>query len=244
MQTDQAFPSPKQIFHEGNREDYHEIEAKPGLSKREYAIIHSPVQVPDWFMPEAEMKRPKVRLFPYQVFGKNSDHPQKELYCKYMVEGDWVDEKGEVPQEFKDEVEKYGHDRIADLDALDAYEKKWVMDRYFLWRKFFADKVTGNDYISRPGSPEEIESLESTIMEQDRQIKELKQWKESMIDAAPDYQEIAKVMGIEWGQSVSDKILPWMQEAARLLRRSVSTIDEGLALELDGVIRKFIKHKL
>lgn len=36
---EQAFPSPKQIL--GHGEDYHEIAAKSGLSKLEYALIHS-----------------------------------------------------------------------------------------------------------------------------------------------------------------------------------------------------------
>jgi hypothetical protein len=210
------------------------------MSMRVFAMINAPAQVPDWFMPDTEMRSPKVRTYPDRQFGRGSGHQYGELYSTWYGDDGWLDENNEVPAEFKAEVEQWINERSKEMQAADDYEKKWKIDRYFLWRKFFADKVTGNDYVSKPGSPEEIESLESVIREQDQVIRQLTAWKNEVIENSPDYNVIGELMGLKIGQNVSTKIAAWMNDARGLLIDTVAAKSSEDVEVIDGRIRKFL----
>ena len=59
-----------------------------------------------------------------------------------------------------------------------------------------------------------------------KENEELRYWKESMIKATPDWQEIGRVIGVRLGDSVSDKIIPTFQTLTTRVR------------ELEGEVEK------
>lgn len=61
------------------------------------------------------------------------------------------------------------------------------------------------------------DSGKQCCQEKDREIAELKAWKESAISVTPPMQEIAKVIGVKLGHSIHDKILPAIQDRDRTI---------------------------
>lgn len=47
----------------------------------------------------------------------------------------------------------------------------------------------------------------------ERELEQLRAWKESAITVWPDMQKIAKLIGVKLGDSVHDKIIPWIEAA-------------------------------
>jgi len=54
-------------------------------------------------------------------------------------------------------------------------------------------------------------SMEQQIKSLEKQIKELKAWKESAMKVFPDYQAIGKLIGTRLGHGVNDEIIPFIR---------------------------------
>lgn len=79
---------------------------------------------------------------------------------------------------------------------------------------------------------EEYESLRSYC-------RELRDWKESAIAVTPDMQEIGKLIGLRWGDSVHDKIVPWITQAIGdldLARRECRAKEDAL-IKMETALR-------
>lgn len=48
---------------------------------------------------------------------------------------------------------------------------------------------------------------------EERELEQLRAWKESAIEVWPDMQKIGKLIGVQLGDSVHDKIIPWIEAA-------------------------------
>ena len=46
----------------------------------------------------------------------------------------------------------------------------------------------------------------------EKELQELRLWKESAMAVMPDYQRIAKLIGVPLGQSVHDKLIPFLEK--------------------------------
>lgn len=55
----------------------------------------------------------------------------------------------------------------------------------------------------------------------DADLQQLRDWKESAMLVMPDYQAIGKAIGVKLGESVHDKILPW------ILKQKQQSVDAG-----------------
>lgn len=236
MQTDQAFPSPRQVLNKGNQLLYHEINAQPGFSKREYAVIHAPSIVPDWFMPDDQKSSPELISYTPKL----TDEEYNVFKWHWSEQSGQWNTDAEVSESLRQKVADHMVKYHEAINARVEYDHHWKIDRYFKWRKYFADMVTGNQHSSERGSPEEVESLESVIKEQDEVIRQLKAWRDEAIENIIDTQAAGEIIGLKIGSSVKDNIIQWMQDAKRLLYMSVTLTDQDDIIKLDSAIRKFL----
>jgi hypothetical protein len=54
----------------------------------------------------------------------------------------------------------------------------------------------------------------------EHKVNELLQWKHSALNVIPDMQKIGELIGVPLGESVSDKIIPWIEKAKEIMFRT------------------------
>jgi hypothetical protein len=64
-------------------------------------------------------------------------------------------------------------------------------------------------------------AVEIHIAHKDHKIKELEDWKESAIKHTPDLQEIGKLIGVKLGDSIHDKVIPYIKSLQTQLEESL-----------------------
>jgi hypothetical protein len=97
--------------------------------------------------------------------------------------------------------------------------KKW----YLLHKDFDVLQPKKWAYITPPGSSE------NKIVQQ---WAELKAWKKSAISIMPDYQAIGKLLELPLGASVDDKILPAIEQLAKM-RKEIETLMDIMRVLFD-----------
>lgn len=115
--------------------------ANPGLTKLEYAMIHCNEPVPEWFKTEMP-KRPVHPGYMDSVFGKNSNHPNKDFYMKhYNDENDEWNPSVDVLTSLYLEVKRH----VIKLTKWYNKDQKWIDEerkqRMVQWRRYFAENI-------------------------------------------------------------------------------------------------------
>jgi|GEM_PF-5194264 len=59
-----------------------------------------------------------------------------------------------------------------------------------------------------------IRYMQEIKLNKGNELEELRAWKESAMAVMPDYQRIGKLIGVPLGQSVHDKIIPFLEKLA------------------------------
>lgn len=112
-----------------------------GLTKFEYFIAHAPTVIPGWFLPKMR-ELPKKPPYVSNLFGKDSNHPDKELFrkCYNSEERVWYDEVS-IPQQLKDDVAK-AEEAMDDWAGADT---QWYRDQarelVIQWPIFWATEI-------------------------------------------------------------------------------------------------------
>lgn len=88
--------------------------------------------------------------------------------------------------------------------------------------------------------------------DKDKEIAELKAWKESAMVVMAAMQEIGKALGVKLGESIHDKILPGIEKLTRLLEKSfklnvaekyysngIRTTDDSIISEMEDQWQQF-----
>lgn len=69
----------------------------------------------------------------------------------------------------------------------------------------------------------------------ERELEQLRAWKESASAVWPDMQKIGKLIGVQLGDSVHDKIIPWIEAAESREAKLKLVIERDRSLVCDGV---------
>lgn len=118
------------------------IATNTGLTKLEYAIIHCNVPAPEWFKPKMPEK-PKHPGYSNDVFGKVSNHPNKELYIKYFNDEteDWHDPENKVPIELKKEVKNHLDKFEPYLKLNSEWEEQFKIQKIVQWKVYYSNSL-------------------------------------------------------------------------------------------------------
>lgn len=109
-----------------------------GLSHVMFMAAHAPKVIPAWFTPEIDIECPKEMTPIYLVFGKNSDHPYKDLFEEWYMDGH---DNPPVPKEVLREWDEYlAQDKSRDLEIKD-WKDMYERERVFQWPIFWANGV-------------------------------------------------------------------------------------------------------
>lgn len=115
-----AYPSPRPI---------EEMTPHTGLTKREYFSALAPNQIPHWFKIDSKIKKPQS---PKSWAEFPEDDPHREELRKWQH--DPIYDLPEELQWYQKLWQKY-HDQMHEYDRLIQAE------RYFAWRKYYADEL-------------------------------------------------------------------------------------------------------
>lgn len=80
----------------------------------------------------------------------------------------------------------------------------------------------------------------SQLEDQAEMNKLLNEWKRSVIETMPDMQKVGELIGLSIGESVHDKIIPWMIEMKEKHERQAVTIKNFQ--QKIGELRNIINH--
>jgi hypothetical protein len=73
---------------------------------------------------------------------------------------------------------------------------------------------------------QELKQVQSSLKEKEKECEELKAWKESMLNVMPPIQEIGQVINVKLGESIHDKILPFIEELKAENERLKNLVEE------------------
>lgn len=124
-----------------NQQEYTE-----GMTLRDYFAAHAPKEVPGWFKP-AMPDKPKSMASLFDHFRHNS------LMALYDDEsGEWVDDAGEVPQQFKDEVARYIESMALNFDQIKDWHREYERQKIFQWPWTYADGMLQSRIVEMRGA--------------------------------------------------------------------------------------------
>lgn len=95
-----------------------------------------------------------------------------------------------------------------------------------------SDCISNRDYEIQQ-LKEDRDDWKTNCLEANRQIKQLKDWKESAMSVWPDMQKIGELLGIELGRSVHDNIIPAIKELKEIIRLQKLDIAELESSEME-----------
>lgn len=153
--TDHAFPVSSNFGPE-------EKEVVYGMTLLHYFMAHAP-KVPNktWYKPVL-LEKPKKLTSMEWKFGKNSDHPQKELVMKFWNDdAELWDSSPEVPEELKQEVSDYCKQLAENYEAIRAWEALEQKEFYLQWPRAWAEEMIRRaeeiptEYGVKPATPEQ-----------------------------------------------------------------------------------------
>jgi hypothetical protein len=113
------------------------------ITKREYFIAHAPKGVPEWFKPNVP-KKPEMETPLYLKFGRGSGHKYEDLFMEYWneeAEGDGFPDSDEIPQECRDEVNKYLEEYIERVKERNEWDANYNIQILIQWPIYWADKM-------------------------------------------------------------------------------------------------------
>lgn len=126
------------------------------LTLEEYAAVHAPNEIPEWFMHSPEIVQPEVRVSSRLVYGFDSDHNYRDVYNKYYDQEECkfqvkiTDDpfsspispfkRQEIETYFR-EVEDYDKQRDIEFKELQKWQDIDKISRYFQWRIYFAKQI-------------------------------------------------------------------------------------------------------
>lgn len=102
-------------------------------------------------------------------------------------------------------------------------------------QEFESDKV--NFFLSnimRHLSTEQMVALRDCLIERTPKVQEgeelaqLRQWKKEALEVMPDFQKIGKLIGVPLGESVHDKIIPYLESTPRPVSPWVRASEDSL----------------
>lgn len=115
-----------------------------------------------------------------------------------------------IPQDIKDKIEAELKECIRQAVLADNQSEEYFKDVWLIWWGIGSTAI-------KTGLRNCLYKKESQIESLRKENEELKAWKESMLSVMPPIQEIGKAIGVKLGETVHDKILPFIEQAKSAL---------------------------
>ncbi len=157
---------------------------------------------------------------------KNGGRPIKNYECLY-AENNCLN-KSQLATDGREELEKENEITVSQLrETVKELQKENINYK--------------NYTLKAIGYKDQITALQSSLKEKEKECEELKGWKESMISVMPPIQEIGKAINVKPGESIHDKILPFIDELKKDKERWQKTTERFKA-EGDKWLNKSISQ--
>lgn len=128
-----------------------------------------------------------------------------------------MNKEQQIPEDIKTKIISSAQNRYGDQTIASHMRQSCYLAGgnygYSLAQSELAEKqkeISEKD-LSYKALTDQFQLLADKLIKKDKELAELKAWKESAMSVMPPMQEIGKALGVRLGESIHDKILPGIE---------------------------------